>query len=715
MSDHPALAPLSSDDLWDLRLLGDMRLSPDGRLIAFTVETSDRSANERRSAIWLVDLEGASPRQLTSGLKRDTQPRWSPDGTQLAFVSTRAGDRPQLWLMPVWGGEPRQVTRFRRGATNPFWSSDGRWVGCEVEVRDGEPLEEDAEADVARRQREKRDEAERPRIITRLQYRWDGRGYLEGRTHLFRVPLAGGPPAALTADDFDHSGGAVSPDGRWLAYVCDRADDRDANMTSDIWLRDLAAGAQTADQKLTDGRFAVGHLAWSPDGTRLAYLAEPDVSDGHSYHHQRLMVLDVASGAARDLLAGSDLSARPALTGDLVSITHSDPLWSRDGQWVYFLAQRRGAIHVLRLRATGGAVKLVIRGDRAISQLALTPNERHLVALQTEFATLPDLWLYDVERPGERPEAAMAPAFEEDAFPEPEQLREGRPATEPARRLTDLNGQLLAARWLARPERFMVTAEDGWEMEAWLARPAPAQAGRSAPLVLKIHGGPHSTYGYAFYSWLHILTGRGYGVLFANPRGSAGYGEVFAQACDHDWGGGDYRDLVAALDAALARGSLDSDRLAVTGVSYGGYMTNWIVGQTDRFKAAVTVNSVTNLHSSFGTADVDSVWAQGDYGWPWEREAFYRERSPLTYTPRMTTPLRIIAAEEDYRCPISQSEELYTWLKKLGRAPVDFVRFPKASHVAFSSPGQRVRQIELLIEWIERWVPATPQDAVERE
>jgi dipeptidyl aminopeptidase/acylaminoacyl peptidase len=203
-----------------------------------------------------------------------------------------------------------------------------------------------------------------------------------------------------------------------------------------------------------------------------------------------------------------------------------------------------------------------------------------------------------------------------------------------------------------------------------------------------------------------MLTGLGYAVLHTNPRGSSGYGEAFAQACDHDWGGGDYRDVLAAVDAAITRGGIDSERLAVMGTSYGGYMTNWIVGQTDRFKAAVTINSVTNLFTSFGTGDIDSVWAAGDYGWPWEREAFYRERSPITYAARVTTPIRIIAAEEDYRCPIAQSEEYYTWLKKFGNVPVDFVRLPKASHGVFASPRQRVSRMELVFEWITRYCPA---------
>ncbi|MFI5277805.1 MAG: alpha/beta hydrolase family protein, partial [Ktedonobacterales bacterium] len=226
-----------------------------------------------------------------------------------------------------------------------------------------------------------------------------------------------------------------------------------------------------------------------------------------------------------------------------------------------------------------------------------------------------------------------------------------------------------------------------------------------APLALKIHGGPHGAYGQTFFQTVQALVGRGYAVLYVNPRGSTGYGERFAQACDHDWGGGDYRDIMAGVDATLARGRLDAARMVVFGGSYGGYMTNWIIGHTDRFRAAVTINSVTSLMTSFGTGDIDSVWAEGDYGWPWERADFYRERSPLTYASLMTTPLRIIAAENDYRCPIAQSEELYTWLHTFDRAPVDFVRMPGASHGIHASPRQHVQALTLEHEWLLRYCP----------
>lgn len=671
--------PWTPDDFWSLRFVTEMRLSPDGRSLAYTVEANDREANETRSAIWLYDRQTGDTRQLTNGLKRDNSPRWSPDSTRLAFLSTRASKEAQLYVMPVaHGGEARRLTNMRHGAGAPFWSADGSWIGFESEVRPDESPFAPEHEDAAAREKREKEESERLRVITRLQYRWDGKGYLEGRTHLFRAALAGdadGTVESLTEGDFDHGDAACSPDGRNLAFSSDRSDERDANMTNDIWLLDLHSREL---RRLTDGTRAAAHPAWSPDGKRLAFTSEHGVA-GHSVYNVPVMVADIETGHITNLLEGQDVSAGPGIYGDIPSpaSTETVPAWSRDGASVSFLSQRRGGVDVLRVPAGGGAAETVVDGaEYDIRQIAITPDGQTAYVLRDGPTEPWDIWEYDLS-----------------ALP----VRE-------VRRVTDENRDLLAARQIAAPERFLLDSFDDWNVEAWLYR--PAQATQPVPLVLWVHGGPHAAYGQTFYLQAQILTSQGYAVLQANPRGSTGYGEVFAQACDHDWGGGDYKDLMAAVDAVLARGGLDADRLAVMGTSYGGYMTNWIVGQTDRFKAGVTINSVTNLFTSFGTGDIDSVWAVGDYGWPWEREAFYKERSPITYATRMTTPLRIIGAEEDYRCPISQSEELFVWLKKLGKAPVDFVRVPRASHSAYASPRQRVRRIELALEWIVRYCPA---------
>ncbi|HEY7975154.1 MAG TPA: S9 family peptidase, partial [Ktedonobacterales bacterium] len=522
------------------------------------------------------------------------------------------------------------------------------------------------------REREKKDEADRPRLITRLQYRWDGKGYFEGRNKLFRVWLADGRAEQLTDGDYDDEQATCSPDGRSVAFVSDREDDRDANMTSDLWLLDL----ETRDvRRLTNATHAFERPVWSPDGQWLACVATPRIRE-HSYYNIAPMVVGLHGDEPRNLFAGRDLSAEVGVYNDIPGPGSWAPAWSADGSWVYLLAQHRGGVDLLRAAIDGGAIETVIDGvDTHTEQFALAPDASRIYAVRCDPTHPWDIW--------EQPIAA---------------------SEAPARQLTEVNAALLAGRALVQPERFEYASFDGQRVEGWLYRPAQAPAS-GAPLALKIHGGPHGAYGQTFFFTVQALVGQGYATLYLNPRGSVGYGEAFAQACDHDWGGGDYHDLMAGADAALARGSLDGARMAVFGGSYGGYMTNWIIGHTDRFRAAVTINSVTSLMSSFGVGDIDSVWAGGDYGWPWEREAHYRERSPLTYAPAVTTPTRIIAAENDYRCPISQSEELYTWLRKFDRAPVDFVRMPGASHGVHASPRQHVRAIALEHEWIMRYCP----------
>ncbi len=694
--------PITPYDLWEMRFITDMRLSPDERFIAYRLESNDRASNQRRSAIWLLDTLTGGTRQLTFG-KRDGAPRWSPDGHWLAFTRKADDNETQLWVLPVAGGEARQLTYMRRGVGAPFWSADSRWIGFESEVREGEEAILSKPRDAATREREQKDEAEHPRIITRLQYRWDGRGYLEGRTHLFRAILPADENAQaivepLTEGDYDNEEGACSPDGRWLVFVSDRADDRDANMTSDLWLLNLQT---LALRRVTDGLHSVAQPVWSPDGSRIAYLATPKIRD-HSAYNTALMVMDVATGEAVSIVPENErqaISFEDHLYSDIPLPHLSAPIWSVDGTALYALAAHGGSMDLLRVATTtpqpehGEPIAHIISGrDTHITQVTLAPATQRIFTLQCDPTHLWDIWEYTTtDAPG--------------------QLK--------ARAQTSVNAALLAQRLLSLPERFTYRSFDGQEIEAWLYRPVNTKEGaqpkrrtkqapnteKLAPLVLRIHGGPHSAYGQSFFLRVQVLCGLGYALLYANPRGSDGYGEAFAQACDYDWGGGDYHDLMAGVDAALTRGGLDPDRLAVFGASYGGYMTNWIVTQTDRFRAAVTVNSVTNLLSSFGVGDIDSVWAEGDYGWPWEREEWYLERSPLTHVAQITTPIRIIAAENDYRCPISQSEELYTWIKRLGKAPVDFVRMPGASHAIYATPRQMARAIELEVEWFTRYCP----------
>ncbi len=671
---------ITLEDTWALKLVTDMQLSPDGRLIAYVLQTQDKDVNEQRSAIWVLDVRTGVARQFTSGTKHDKTPRWSADGRFLAFLSDREGEATQVWVMPADGGEARRLTRMKHGVNEFCWSPDGMWIAFTSEVRpDGKILEEDASPkDAKAKEREEREEAERLRIITRLQFRWDGVGLLEGRGHLFKLNVESGELIRLTEGDYHHSEPAWSPDGRFIVVCSDRAEDRDANLTQDLWLID----SETKQvRRLTDGSADVTLPRWSPDGLSIAYIMTP-VLPRNSAANRHVMVISLDGGQPRDLAGQVDMDFYPAMLTDLFAGGASGPVWSADGTWLYAVVTEYGSTNVFRIPSVGGDPERVTAGAHHISLIAVPPDDRQLFALQADTLNIWDLYQYCLD---------------------------ALPAETPERRLTNVNEALWASVELVEPERFTFRGPDDWEIAGWLYRPHEVEPGALYPLVLWIHGGPFSSYGNTFYLWAQALSARGYAVLYVNPRGSSGFGEAFAQAVDFDWGGKDYLDIMAGVDAAIARGGIDPDRMAVTGGSYGGYMTNWIIGHTNRFKAAVTLNSVSNLMSSFGTGDIDSTYAERQYGLPWEAEAVYRERSPLTYAPNVTTPTLIIHAENDYRCPIEQGEQFYVWLKKLGRAPVEFIRVPRASHGINASPGQRLQVREKVFEWIERYVPAGPR------
>ncbi len=604
------LSPLTVEDLVRFVSVTELALAPDGHTLAFTRVVQDGATDERRSAIWLLD--SAQPeqpaRQFTAGTARDSSPVWSPDGAWLAFCSTREQGK-QIWIMPAHGGEPRRMTRMRYGADQACWSPDGKQICFLASARDREDPVLTGDAPDPEK------EATRLRHVTRLQYRWDGYDIFDGRMHVFTIPVEAGMPREewpearqITTGDYDHDAPAWSPDGTLIAFVSDRAEDRDANRSDDVWAQDLASGEVT---RLSTIPALNGKLAWAPHGMRLAWLAEPsDPAFSHTNQHPWLAERQ-PDGAwkIRDVLYGQDLDVGHGINGDVALLPSSPPIWSRDGTAIFVTACARGTSNILRARLADGATTPITTGPLQFGPIALANDERQIAGILATPERPCDIALIDLA---------------------------GLPA--PARWLTEAN-PWLGERVLGVPQDYLFHADDGWELQGWILWPPgaadPAQQGRRWPVILQIHGGPHGSYGPNFFALLQIFAGAGYAVVFVNPRGSIGYGETFARACDRDWGGADYHDIMSGLAEALRRGGLDPDRMAVTGTSYGGYMTNWIIGHTPRFKAAVTINSVSNLLSSFGTSDVDATFGVIEQGGAlWERLPFYLERSPITYAPQ---------------------------------------------------------------------------------
>ena len=660
---------LTLEDFWRLKTVDDPQPSPDGTRVAYAVSSYDEAKNQAHSAIWLASLADGRCNQLTSGESQDMQPRWSPDGSRLAFVSTRHEGKPQLFLIDVAGGEARRLTSVGDGATAPLWSPDGRQL-CYTSTPETDRQKVPQETAWFEAHSEVDKNAPRLRRQSELLTRFDGRGYIERRAQLFvlNLEVAQAAPRQLTEGDFDAAQATWSPDGALITFVANRSAGANASLASDIWTVAVESGEL---QCLTGGDLSVLLPAWSPDGQRIAFFAEHPLNARSGYEDPHIWLVSRSGGDQRDLMGHLDRtlsSVQPDYHfGGIVT-----PIWSPDGQTLYFVSIEHGADAIFAFALEAGDCWRVSSTSADIVALESVEAGQMFVGVAATSE-----WPYDL-------------------FTLPWSGGELQP-------LVSTNQALLAEVSIAPTERISFTGPGDWEIEGWLVRPLHPE--RPYPLILHVHGGPYSAWGHSFYFQAQALAGAGYASLYINPRGSKGYHLAFTLAAD--WGEKDFLDLMAGVDAVVATGEADPQRLGITGISYGGFMTNWALGHTDRFAAAVSVNGVSNMVSMYGTSDIGALWLGVQYGPFWESEEtweFYRAHSPITYVERISTPLLLLQSENDYRCPIEQGEQLFTALRARQQT-VELIRFPNASHVIVgtASPLHRYFQWKLALDWFETY------------
>ena len=653
---------LTPEDLYLFRWVDNVRLSPTGDQVAYQVAWADADARQNRGRVVVAAVEPGSPvRELRSDVQRDHSPEWSPDGSRIAVLS-QVGAHDQLFAVGADGRDFVKLTNIPDGVLAARWSPDGRRLAFAARVV-GDP---DAVVDDPRPP-DSEDQSRRPpiaRIVRSLSYKRDGVGYFDGRhTHLFVVEAGGGEPHQLTHGPWSISGFTWSPDARSIAVVGDAEPDADLRRTTRLYVTDVAG----VSPRLVAEGLEITTPAWSPRGDLIAFLAP---IGEHAGAHERVWVAPAAGGEPRCLTQGFDRSAGGSVMTDMRANHGARLEWSDEGDRLYFQAGGAGVAELY-------AVDL---GGRVAVEFAC---ERRSV--------------YDFDIRGGR----IAVCVIDPTSPGEVILADsGRQW-----RLTDAN-PWLCERFVAVPERHIFAASDGLEIEGWVLKPPDFDPAAKHPLVMQIHGGPHGQYGWAFFHEFQVLAGMGFLVFYTNPRGSDGYGESFKRACVRDWGGRDYQDLMTALDQFIERtGFVDESRMGVAGGSYGGFMTNWVVGHTDRFATAVSMRSISNLVSEFAQHDI-VLWGELEIGpppWP-DPDELWR-RSPIRYVRDIRTPLLLLHGEADLRCAVSQAEELFGALRLLGRE-VELVRFPGESHELSRNgrPDRRVERLRRIAGWFGKYL-----------
>lgn len=685
---------IAEKDLFDFVWVANPQLSPDGTRVAFVRVNVDEKRTGYETSIWVVSTSGGeSPVRMTNG-KHDAQPRWSPDSKRIAFV--RGGEKDetgkpkpsQIAMLSLAGGEAWIITDLRKGATGPVWSPDSKHIAflSSTTLEDLEKARHNKDAAEPKQPEPESGHESDVHVISRAVYRSNDAGYLDPKRHehiwIVEVPATSDEPTKpvqLTSGNFDERELVWSRDNSRIYFLTERIDEPYYELpTTDIYSVPSGGGSL---EKLATVPMGIYNLVLSPDGHKFAFhgsLTQPV----RSYSQPDLWVMDAGPKAQpKNLTADYDFDMGSSVGGDNVAPRGGNGrtlYWSPDGRWLFDCVEKRGQTPLVRVDSESGSVTEITQGDQAVLDFSITPDARATVALVSTPVAIGDLFTVS--------------------------------ANGAQTRITDLNRKLWSQLNLTPPEELNYTSFDGKRIQGWIQKPPDFDPNKKYPLILNIHGGPHAAYGWVFDHEFQWMAARGYVVLYVNPRGSTSYGQDFGNIIQFHYPGDDYRDLMIGVDEVLKRGYIDPKKLAVTGGSGGGVLTDWTITHTNRFAAAVSQRDISNWASWWYTADFTLFQPHWFQAPPFEDPQDYANRSAITFVKNIHTPVLFVLGESDYRTPQdSGGEQLFRALKFLKR-PTAMVVFPRETHELSRSgePWHRIERLDHIVGWFDKWIMDVP-------
>jgi dipeptidyl aminopeptidase/acylaminoacyl peptidase len=641
-------------DLRAFKIVSSPRISPDGTKIVFVHTEMNFDEDTYINNLWMVDTNKGKPYQFTAGRGKDKNPSWSPDGKQIMFTSTPPANeeekrKTQIYIIPVDGGEARQLTEMEEGVETPEWDFNGK----KILFISGVKRTDRGESDV--------------KVIDRLSYKFNGKGFYENiRKHLFTIQASGGKPKQITEGEFDVSIPKWTRDGKSIVFSSNLEPNADLVRRNYLYRVNAKGGDP---EKLTDTLMNISNISPNPKGKEIAFTGH-DYRNGSGSNSEVWIFND---GKAKPITLDFDQDLGTKLSCDIrVSSPTTNPSWCED--YLYFTSTYAGVAGLYRIHREGGDVeKLIGEVDHSIETFNI--NSKGIIAYTTLSPTEPiELWVMKNDR---------------------------------TKQLTNLNKSYKTKTQITNHERISFKSNAGHEVEGWLMRPPNFDESKKYPLILHIHGGPRGAYGNSFFHEFQVLAAQGWAVLYINPWGSGGYYEEYQAMLPGNYFEQDYDDLMKSVDLTLEQNKwVDKQKLGVTGGSYGGVMTNWIITHTDRFAAASTLRSISNWISFFGVSDIGWTFGKTEIGgYFWEMEEEFMKRSPIRYVANVKTPTQIIHSEEDYRCPMEQGEQLFTALKVLG-VDTELIRFPEENHDLSRSgrPKHREERLRHMVRWFKKYL-----------